>query len=96
MKGYYDKYGFFILEDGSFYDPYGYYFDAEGYDEYGGFYDDYGYYVPGDDYAEEYYRSYAQAADHDEDEVSLHSDEYFDEDDEDEEYKEETKNLTEE
>ena len=31
-EGYYDKEGFFILPDGDFIDPYGYYFDAEGYD----------------------------------------------------------------
>lgn len=39
-KGVYDAEGFYILEDGSFYDTWGYYFDAEGYDEYGGYYDD--------------------------------------------------------
>lgn len=31
--------GFYILEDGDCYDPYGYYFDKEGYDEYGGYYE---------------------------------------------------------
>ena len=58
QKGEYDKDGFYILEDGSFYDPKGYYFDAEGYDAYAGYYDEYGYYVPGDNYAEDYYLNY--------------------------------------
>ena len=33
-EGHYDEQGFYILGDGSFYDPYGYYFDHEGYDEF--------------------------------------------------------------
>jgi hypothetical protein len=33
LKGYYDSDGFYILEeDGSFFDPWGYKFDSEGYD----------------------------------------------------------------
>jgi hypothetical protein len=31
-EGYQDELGFYILPDGDFYDPWGYYFDAEGYD----------------------------------------------------------------
>lgn len=58
--GYYDKDGFYILSDGSFYDTYGYYFGPDGYDQYGGYYDDDGQYVPGDDYEEEYYEKYHQ------------------------------------
>lgn len=58
LKGEYDKDEFYILEDGSFYDPWGYKFDPEGYDEYGGYYDEFGYYCPGDEYAEEYYQNY--------------------------------------
>lgn len=57
-EGYYDKEGFFILPDGDFIDPYGYYFDQEGYDEFGGYYDDDGYYVPGEEYEDEYYEKY--------------------------------------
>ena len=49
-KGYYDKLGFYYLEDDSFYDPEGYFFYPNGYDDYGGYYDDYGYYVPGEHY----------------------------------------------
>ena len=43
--GAYDDDGFFILEDKSFYDPLGYYFDEQGYDTVGGRYDSHGYYV---------------------------------------------------
>lgn len=38
-EGKYDKDGFYILPDGSFYDYQGYYFNKEGFDENGGFYD---------------------------------------------------------
>jgi hypothetical protein len=31
-----------------FYDPDGYYFDVEGFDEFGGYYDEHGYYHPGE------------------------------------------------
>ena len=49
LKGYYDDDGFYILEeDESFFDPWGYKFDPDGYDEFGGYYDDDGYYVPGE------------------------------------------------
>lgn len=40
-----DQDGFYILKDGSFYDPFGFYFDQNGLDEAGGKYDDEGYYV---------------------------------------------------
>jgi hypothetical protein len=52
FEGEYDGDGFYILKDGSFYDPYGYHFDPEGYDDYGGYYDEYGYYCPGEEYAD--------------------------------------------
>jgi len=39
---------------GDFYDPNGYYFDVEGYDEFGGYYEKFNY-VPGEAYAKEYY-----------------------------------------
>ena len=60
-KGYYDEFGFYILlnedgtERGDFYDINGFYFDCEGYDEFGGYYDDDLNYVPGKDFEEEYY-----------------------------------------
>lgn len=58
-EGYYDKDGFYVLADGSFYDPSGYYFDQNGYDEFGGYYEN-GYYVPGEGYEDEYYRKYEE------------------------------------
>ena len=45
LEGKFDEDGFYILADGDFYDPLGYYFDKQGYDETGGHYDDDGYYV---------------------------------------------------
>jgi hypothetical protein len=44
LKGAYDDDGFYRLESAAFYDPYGYYFDEDGYDEAGGKYDEQGYY----------------------------------------------------
>lgn len=44
-KGSYDQDNFYILEDESFYDPFGFYFNQEGRDEAGGYYDDHGYYI---------------------------------------------------
>ena len=43
--GAYDDDGFYILEDKSYYDPLGYYFDCDGYDTVGGKYDEVGYYM---------------------------------------------------
>ena len=43
--GAYDDDGFFIMEDKSFYDPLGYYFDEQGYDTVGGRYNSEGFYV---------------------------------------------------
>lgn len=43
--GAFDGDGFFIMEDKSFYDPLGYYFDNDGYDTVGGKYCDEGYYM---------------------------------------------------
>ena len=43
-------------ERGDFYDNNGFYFDEEGYDEFGGYYDDDLNYVPGKAYEEEYYK----------------------------------------
>ena len=40
--------GFYNLADGSFYDPDGYFFNVEGYDEFGGHYDDNNLYIPGE------------------------------------------------
>ena len=44
--GTFDEDGFYILKDGDFYDPLGYYFDKDGFDETGGRYDDEGFYIP--------------------------------------------------
>jgi len=46
------------LEDGGFYDPWGYYFNPNGEDEFGGYYNDQGYYIPGKDYEKDYYAGY--------------------------------------
>lgn len=56
-EGKFDEYGFYILPDGSFYDNHRYYFDAEGYDEYGGYYEN-GRYYPDKDHEDEYYDRY--------------------------------------
>lgn len=53
--GTFDYYGFYNLEEGGFFDPDGYRFNKEGYDEFGGYYDDHGYYIPGDKYKDNYY-----------------------------------------
>ncbi len=48
IEGEYDKDGFFITPNGSFWDPDGVYFNREGYDRHGGYYDDQTQeYVPG-------------------------------------------------
>ena len=44
----YDDFGFYNLPDGDFYDPDGYYFNKEGYDEFGGYYEHDNCYVPGE------------------------------------------------
>ena len=53
--GSYDKDGFYILEDNSFFDYQGFFFDKDGYDEIGGYYDPTtGHYVaPPDDLLDE-------------------------------------------
>ena len=38
FQGQYDKDNFYILKNDDFFDPYGYYFDADGFDAIGGFY----------------------------------------------------------
>lgn len=43
LTGYYDKDGFYVLPDGDCYDLNGFYFDPEGYDQYGGYYENYAY-----------------------------------------------------
>lgn len=63
QKGDYDEDGFYVLEDESFYDPWGYWFDSHGYDEFGGYYDYSGFYVPGEGYEEEYYQNYGHIED---------------------------------
>lgn len=45
QKGKFDEDKFYILTNGDFYDPEGFYFDTEGFDELGGYYDDNGEYV---------------------------------------------------
>lgn len=44
-EGAYDDDGFFLLSDGSFYDPHGFFFDKDGVDVAGGTYDNEGYYL---------------------------------------------------
>ena len=51
-KGEYDKDGFFITPNGSFWDPDGVYFNKEGYDKHGGRYDSEGEYIPGEGWNE--------------------------------------------
>ena len=57
-QGEYDKDGFFLLEDQSFYDPLGFYFNYKGFDEVGGYYDHYGLYINAKEEDEEYYDDY--------------------------------------
>lgn len=38
--GMYDDFGFYVYKNGSFVDPKGYFFDEDGYDEWGGYYDE--------------------------------------------------------
>ncbi len=45
LEGGYDEDGFYLLKDGSFYDPLGYYFNIDGFDETGGRYNDSGVYI---------------------------------------------------
>lgn len=45
QEGAYDEDGFFILANGCFYDPHGFFFDKDGIDEAGGTYDNEGYYI---------------------------------------------------
>jgi len=45
LKGKYDEDGFYLLDEGGFYDPCGAYFDKDGRDAHYGFYDDSGVYV---------------------------------------------------
>ncbi len=45
LEGGYDEDGFYLLKDGSFYDPLGYYFNKDGFDETGGRYNDSGVYI---------------------------------------------------
>lgn len=47
LAGHLDGDGFYILDDGGFYDPLGYYFDKNGFDALGGKYDERGVYVAG-------------------------------------------------
>jgi len=58
-KGKHDKDGFYILPDGDFFDPYGYYFDKEGVDNIGGFYEEStGEYISPDNYDEGVFDDY--------------------------------------
>ena len=45
LEGRYDDDGFYLLEQGGYYDPLGYYFDKDGFDSVGGQYDKEGYYI---------------------------------------------------
>ena len=47
QKGKMDADGFYILEEGGFYDPNGYYFNKKGFDANGGSYDEDGVYIHG-------------------------------------------------
>jgi hypothetical protein len=49
--GTFDEDGFFMLKDGSFYDPHGFFFDSDGLDSAGGSYDKEGYYISPAQYA---------------------------------------------
>jgi hypothetical protein len=44
--GIYDSAGFYVYKDGSFVDPDGYLFNAEGFDRDGGYYDEFNKYHP--------------------------------------------------
>ena len=63
--GKFDSDGFYMLDEGGFFDPYGYWFyihegDNSGQpkDDYGGHYDAQGHYIPGPDYQDEYNKNY--------------------------------------
>ena len=45
LPGHYDEDGFYILEEGGFYDPAGFHYDRNGVDAIGGFYDNAGVYI---------------------------------------------------
>lgn len=45
FPGHYDDDGFYILDEGGFYDPAGFYYDKNGVDAIGGFYDSSGVYI---------------------------------------------------
>ena len=45
-QGSFDKFGFYNMKNGDFFDHNGYYFNEEGYDASGGYYDDNSNYVP--------------------------------------------------
>lgn len=66
--GWYDELGFYNLPEGGFYDPDGYLFNKEGYDEFGGYYDERGFYHPGEKNKHEFEQ---YAADYEDDEDDL-------------------------
>lgn len=45
LPGSYDNDGFYLLDEGGFYDPEGFYYDKNGIDAIGGFYDNSGVYI---------------------------------------------------
>jgi hypothetical protein len=45
LAGHYDDDGFYLLDEGGFYDPEGFYYDKNGIDAVGGFYDSSGIYI---------------------------------------------------
>ena len=73
--GTFDEDGFYILKDGDFYDPLGYYFDKDGYDETGGKYDDAGYYIPAPEHVDDRVQSLTK-----EEVLLLHPEGKFDDD----------------
>ena len=60
-EGYYDKDGFYIMQEGDFFDNLGYYYDKEGFNEIGGFYDPVnGQYVEPNDLDDNYMNAVAE------------------------------------
>jgi len=45
LEGHYDDDGFYLLDEGGFYDPDGFHYDKNGIDAIGGFYDSSGVYI---------------------------------------------------
>ena len=65
-----DADNFYIMPDGSFYDPFGFHFNADGFDEAGGKYDNEGYYVSPFDLELDVDEIYGDEDDHEADEMT--------------------------